>query len=46
MMIFIQNQGMGKMVPQAYKRYSEDKILSITQKLDERGVLQMAQGRK
>jgi len=29
MKIFVQNQGMRKILPQAYNGYSEDKILSI-----------------
>jgi len=41
--IFVQNQGMREILPQAYDLYSEDKILSITQSLGEKIVLQMAQ---
>ena len=41
--IFVQNQGMREILPQAYDWYSEDKILSITQSLGEKIVLQMAQ---
>jgi len=38
---------MREILPQAYNLYSEDKILSITQSLGEKIVLQMAQtGRK
>jgi len=40
--IFVQNQGMREILPQAYDLYSEDKILSITQSLGEKIVLQMA----
>ena len=40
--IFVQNQGMRKILPQAYNGYSEDKILSITPSLGEKIVLQMA----
>jgi hypothetical protein len=42
MKIFVQNQGMRKILPQAYNGYSEDKILSITPSLGEKIVLQMA----
>jgi hypothetical protein len=42
MKIFVQNQGMRKILPQAYNGYSEDKILSITPSLGEKMVLQMA----
>jgi hypothetical protein len=45
MKIFVQNQGMRKILPQAYNGYSEDKILSITPSLGEKIVLQMAQGK-
>jgi hypothetical protein len=41
--IFVQNQGMREILPQAYNRYSEDKILSIMQSLGEKNVLQKAQ---
>ncbi|MEE4135924.1 MAG: hypothetical protein V2I32_07600, partial [Desulforhopalus sp.] len=40
--IFVQNQGMRKILPQAYNGYSEDKILSITPSLGEKIVLQKA----
>ena len=40
--IFVQNQGMQEILPQAYNWYPEDKILSITQSLGEKIVLQMA----
>ena len=40
--IFVQNQGMREILPQAYDWYSEDKISSITQSLGEKIVLQMA----
>ena len=43
--IFVQNQGMRETLPQAYDWYSEDKILSITQSLGEKIVLQKAQGK-
>jgi hypothetical protein len=43
MEIFVQNQGMRKILPQAYNGYSEDKILSITPRLGEKIVLQKAQ---
>jgi hypothetical protein len=42
MEIFVQNQGMRKILPQAYNGYSEDKILSITPSLGEKLVLQKA----
>ena len=41
--IFVQNQTMREILPQAYDWYSEDKILSITPSLGEKIVLQMAQ---
>ena len=41
--IFVQNQGMREILPQAYDWYFEDKILSIAQSLGEKIVLQMAQ---
>jgi hypothetical protein len=34
MMIFVQNQGMRKNLPQAYIRYSEDKIISHNAKVE------------
>ena len=43
MRIFVQNQGMREILPQAYSQYSEDKILSITPRLGERTILQDAQ---
>ena len=43
MQIFVQNQGMRKILPQAYGCYSEDEILSITQRLGEKIILQEAQ---
>gem|GEM_PF-1821978 len=43
MRIFVQNQGMRIILPQAYSYYSEDKILSITQSLGEKAILQEAQ---
>jgi hypothetical protein len=42
MKIFVQNQGMRKILPQAYNGNSEDKILGITPSWGERIVLQMA----
>ena len=42
MRIFVQNQGMRKILPQAYSEYSEDKILSITPSLGEKPILQEA----
>jgi len=46
MEIFVQNQGMRKILPQAYNGYSEDKSLSITPSLGEKIVLQKAQRAK
>ena len=43
MIIFVQQQGMREILPQAYSWYSQDKILSITPRLNEKDVLQVAQ---
>ena len=42
MRIFVQNQGMREILPQAYIQYSEDKILSITPRLGKKTILQEA----
>jgi len=44
MRIFVQNQGMREILPEAYSYYSEDKILSITPRLGEKTILQEARG--
>jgi hypothetical protein len=42
MRIFVQNQGMREILPQAYGYSSEDKILSITPGVGEKTILQEA----
>jgi hypothetical protein len=42
MRIFVQNQGMRKILPQTYTQYSKDKILSKTQSLGKKIILQEA----
>jgi hypothetical protein len=43
--IFVQDQGMRKILPQAYEQYSEDKILSITLRLGEKAIFQGSHNR-
>ena len=43
--IFVQNQTMREILPESYNWYPKDKILSITQSLGEKIVLQMARNR-
>jgi hypothetical protein len=40
MKIFVQNQGMRKILPQAYTEHSEDKILSIMRSLGGKIILE------
>jgi hypothetical protein len=40
MRIFVQNQGVRKILPQAYTYYSEDKILGITRSLEKKTISQ------